>query len=93
MAEPGCNNRSGVLKRQTDTAVYSTKTSVQIEEAEMKSGRSLNDNLVHTGVAFQELLLLLYLLKRLAGRIRFLFAASRRSLQVVCRAIRSSHPF
>ena len=45
------------------------------------------------GVAFQEFLLLLYLLKRLAGRIRFLFAASRRSLQVVCRAIRSSHPF
>ena len=93
MAEPGCNNRSGVLKRQTDTAVNATKTTVQIEEAEMKSGRCLNDNLVHTRVAFQELLLLLYLLKKLARRVRFLFDASRRSLQVVRRAIRSSHPF
>ena len=93
MAEPGCNNRSGVLKRQTDSAVYSTKTTVQIEEAEMKSGRCLNDNLVHTRVAFQELLLLLNLLKKLARRVRSLFDASRRLLQVVCRAIRSSHPF
>ena len=93
MAEPGSNNRSGVLKRQTDTAVYSTKTTMQIEEAEMKSGRCLNDNLVHTGVAFRESLLLLYLLNRLARQVRFLFDASRRSLQVVCRAIRSSHPF
>ena len=93
MAEHGCNNRSGVLKRQTDSAVYSTKTTVQIEEAEMKSGRCLNDNLVHTRVAFQELLLLLNLLNKLARRVRFLFDASRRSLQVVCRAIRSSHPF
>ena len=93
MAEPGCNNRSGVLKRQTDTAVYSTKTTVQIEEAEMKSGRSLNDNLVHTGIAFQESLLLLNLLKKLARRVRFLFDASRRSFQVVRRTIRSSHPF
>ena len=93
MAEPGCNNRSWVLKRQTDTAVNATKTTVQIEEAEMKSGRSLNDNLVHTGIAFQESFLLLYLLKKLARRVRFLFDASRRSLQVVRRAIRSSHPF
>ena len=93
MAEPGCNNRSGVLKRQTDTAVNATKTTVQIEEAEMKSGRSLNDNLVHTRSRFSRIASLAIPSQKLARRIRFLFDASRRLLQVVRRAIRSSHPF
>ena len=92
MARFGCNSRSGMLERQTDTAVYSTQATMQIEETEVKPGRRLNYNLFHFGISTQEMPFPQINLILLARRIWKSGHGGWRTLPDVCRVIRLSHP-